>query len=212
MSKILSITLEKPPVFIVRFDDGHETRLHSKIVWEYGLEVGMEVPRQQFLEMVTDAVKLRIHENALKYLNYHDYSAEELRQRLREDSRRNDLIDLEIEHLKDIKLLDDERFAERLAHKYVHIKKYGSRRALRELTRHGIDRFTAEDALQNYDGEYDENLRGLLASKHSRYLTDPKDRQAVSKVTAALLRYGYDPAEVRLAIKEYFTANDKPEE
>lgn len=212
MSRILSITWEKPPIYIVEFDNGHNTRFHSRIVWEYELEVGMDVPREMLVEMLTEDIKLRLHQYALEYLSYHDYSAEELRKRLKEDSRRDDLIDQEIEHLKDIKLIDDDRFAERLAHRYVHIKKYGFSRALNELIHHGIDKFTAEDALQCYDDEYDGNLRSLLETKHARYLTDPEDRQAINKVTMALLRYGYDPAEVKLAIKDYFNANHKPEE
>ena len=212
MSRILSIKWEKPPIYAVEFDNGQTPRLNARIVWEYDLEVGMDVPREMFVELLTEDIKLRLHQYALEYLHYHDYSAEELRQRLYEDSRRHDLVDLEIEHLKDIKLLDDERFAERLANRYVHVKKYGFKRAMNELIRHGIDKFTAEDALQSFDDEYDDNLRSLIETRHARYLTDPKDRQAINKVTMALLRYGYDPAEVKLAIKDYFTANQYPEE
>ena len=211
MSRIVSIAWEKPPVFIVKFDNGHITRFHSKIVWDFGLEVGMDVSRELFIELASAAIRLRLHETALKALSYRDYSAREMRERLSEDSRREELIDAEIEHLKDEGLLDDERLAERLANKYVHVKKYGYKRALRELVQHGIDRFTAEDALQSYDEEFSGNIRTLLETKHARYLTDPSDRKSVNKVRMALLRYGYDPAEVKLALNEYFEDDNVPE-
>ena len=101
-------------------------------------------------------------------------------------------------------MIDDVRYAGNMARKLVISKRFGRRRALRELTMKGIDRFTAEDALEEYDEMFSENLMELIEKKYSRYLTDMSDRKNIEKVKSALVRYGYSFDEINRTVREYF--------
>ena len=75
-------------------------------------------------------------------------------------------------------------------------KGYGSRRAAAELARRGISKALSEEALAEMP-ETDDTLDRLLRSK----LHDPGDRDAVRKVSAAMLRRGYSWEEIRKALE-----------
>jgi regulatory protein len=111
-----------------------------------------------------------------------------------------------------IGVINDVRYAEKLARKFVEGKKFGMYRAKREMLAKGLDADTAEDALAQYDDTAGENLAYLLERKYSRLLTDETDRKSIEKVKNALVRYGYSFSEVNCAVREYFEDNDELQE
>ena len=48
-----------------------------------------------------------------------------------------------------------------------------------------------------------ESLLELMQKKYARYLSDPDDRRAVEKVTAALVRRGFTYQQIRFALEDY---------
>ena len=147
---------------------------------------------------------LQAKKKALKLLEYQDRTEKQLCDKLKEGGFPPFAVSEAVAYVRSFHYIDDERYAEKLARRMVEIKKYGFRRALREITLKGIDKFTAEDALAPYSGTYAENLMHLLNTKHYRYLTDIEDRKSVEKVKSALVRYGYGFDEINRAVKEYF--------
>ena len=73
-----------------------------------------------------------------------------------------------------------------------------------EIMRKGIDKFTAQDALEKYTDIFSKNLSELIEKKYSYFLTDSSDRKSVEKVKNSLVRYGYDFSDINRAVKEYF--------
>ena len=51
---------------------------------------------------------------------------------------------------------------------------------------------------------FEENLKELLETKYSRYLTEPDDRKSIEKAKSSLVRYGYSFDEINRAVREYF--------
>jgi len=135
---------------------------------------------------------------ALWYLGRRDYGADELRQKLlrprpnkpppcEEDVHRA------VTRLIELDLLNDERYAQRLA-EALSRKGYGARGIAFELKRRGLEEGTQAPA---EDGE---RLTELLRTKYASRLGDEKGRRAVYN---ALVRKGFQFADVNRAMKDY---------
>ena len=109
-------------------------------------------------------------------------------------------------------MIDDRRYAEKIARKLVESRKYGYRRAKRELLMKGLSENVAEEALEQYRDKFGENLAELLRTKHYRLLADSSDRKSIEKVKSALVRYGYGFDEINHAVRDYFENADNSEE
>ncbi|MBR6981939.1 MAG: RecX family transcriptional regulator [Ruminococcus sp.] len=202
--EVTSVKKYKGSTYEVELDDGRKIYLHIDIIADYGLRSGMQLERDELRKIIYSSNFRRAYQYALYCLDHRDYSAKEMTKKLIGTYKNERLCTDVVKKLTDNTLIDDERYAEKLARRMVEIKKYGFRRALREITLKGIDKFTAEDALAPYSGTYAENLMHLLNTKHYRYLTDIEDRKSVEKVKSALVRYGYGFDEINRAVKEYF--------
>ena len=95
---------------------------------------------------------------------------------------------------------------QQLARHFVEGKKYGIRRAEYEMRHRGLSQEDIDDALAEYNDaeQISEQLLEILQKKYARYLTDPDDRRATEKVTAALVRRGYTYQQIRYAIEDYY--------
>lgn len=210
--KILSVKPQKPPLYRVAFDNGKAVLLDASIVWDFDLREGAELDEARFREIIRTAVSLKVYSYAVKRLFYRDYSAAEMLDKLAEEFRSKEICRQVVERLTAEGSINDERYADRLAYKYIAVKRYGRQRVLRELRSRGISRFTAEDAVSRYEEKFPENLSHLLGTKYSRILTDKKDMKAVNRVKSSLARYGYGFAEINRAVNEYFITKDQLEE
>lgn len=202
--KVTNVSRYKGTTYEVEIDDSRKLYLHIDIITDFSVRTGMELERDELRKIVYASNFRRAYQRALFLLDYRDYSAKEMTEKLVKTYKSEALCGAVLNKLKENGFIDDERYAEKLARKLVEIKKYGFRRAKRELMQKGIEQFTAEDALADYEYTFEENLAELLKTKHSRYLTDSSDRKSIEKVKSALVRYGYDFSEINRAVKEYF--------
>jgi regulatory protein len=202
--KVTNVSRYKGTTYEVEIDDNRKLYLHIDIITDFSVRTGMELERDELRKIVYASNFRRAYQRALFLLDYRDYSAKEMTEKLVKTYKSEALCGAVLNKLKENGFIDDERYAEKLARKLVEIKKYGFRRAKRELMQKGIEQFTAEDALADYEYTFEENLAELLKTKHSRYLTDSSDRKSIEKVKSALVRYGYDFSEINRAVKEYF--------
>lgn len=73
-------------------------------------------------------------------------------------------------------------------------------RAKYELIRKGIDPLTAETALEACEVDTVEQICTVIEKKYTRFLNDG-DPRAKKKLTAALMRLGYDYRDIREAVE-----------
>ena len=202
--KVTNVSRYKGTTYEVEIDESRKLYLHIDIITDFSVRTGMELERDQLRKIVYASNFRRAYQRALFLLDYRDYSAKEMTEKLIKTYKSETLCSAVLKKLKENGFIDDERYAERMARKLVETRKFGYRRAKREIMLKGIDQFTAEDALAVYDDRFSENLMELLKTKHSRYLTDSSDRKSIEKVKNALVRYGYDFSDINRAVKEYF--------
>ena len=135
---------------------------------------------------------------ALWYLGRRDYGSNELRQRLvrpRPDkpAPSEEDVDRAIGRMLELDLLNDERYAQRLA-EALSRKGYGARGIAFELKKRGLE----EEIEAPMDDS--ERIRELLQLKFSTKLGDEKGRQSVF---IALIRKGFAYSDIRNAMREY---------
>ena len=99
--------------------------------------------------------------------------------------------------LEELRLIDDERFAEIYAEELYNRKKYAPKRILMELKAKGIDSEIAKNAVNALDKEDFNRIILLLNSKYKNKLSDEK---SVNRTVNALLRMGYGYGDIKKAI------------
>lgn len=201
---ITSLGVYKGTTYVIDTDDGRKFYLHADIVADYGLRAGIELDRAKLREIIYASNFRRAYQYAMYRLDYREHSAKEMLGKLVRTYKNEALCSAVVDKLISGGFIDDKRYAERLAQKYVVSKKYGRRRAEREMILKGIDKDTAGDALEKYEDVYAENLESLLETKYARFLADSSDIKTVSKAKNALVRYGYGFDEINRAVREYF--------
>jgi len=134
---------------------------------------------------------------ALWYLGRRDYGAQELRQKLlryRPDkpAPTEEDADRAVERLLELGLLDDERYAQRLAESLSR-KGFGERGILMELRMRGLANESPELPMAD-----SERLTELLQTKYQRKLGDERGRRAVYQ---ALVRKGFTHGDIQAALR-----------
>ena len=94
-------------------------------------------------------------------------------------------------------LLDDAAYAADVARSLSEDKGYGVHRIKMELYRRGIDRETALQAMSELTADPVEQLMQIIRKKYKEI---PTDRSGLSKLTAAMVRRGYEYSQVRTAL------------
>ena len=106
---------------------------------------------------------------------------------------------------EELGLIDDERYAARLAENYLTNKSIAARKAEMLMIGKGIDRESARTALDEIEVD---NVATICSLIEKKYRSRMDDRAGVEKTAAALARRGFSFSDIREAIKKY---NDEAE-
>ncbi|MDE6775272.1 MAG: RecX family transcriptional regulator [Ruminococcus sp.] len=206
--EITSISQYKGTTYEVEIDGGRKLYLHIDIIADYGIRTGMQIERPELKKIIYASNFRRAYQYSLYCLDYRDYSAEELFEKLVK-TYKNETLCLEvIRKLAAAGLINDRRYAEKLARKLVEVRKYGRRRAEREMLQKGLDSETVRNALDIFEDVSAENLNELINTKFSRFLTDISDRKSTEKAKNALVRLGYGFDEINTAVRNYYKEHE----
>lgn len=203
--KITQIEKYKGNFFNVYLDGAYAATLSERIIFEFGLSEGAELSQEKFDEAVGTAQFYKARERAYYLLTYRDHSQKELAEKLRRNYP-EETVEKVILHLVDLGLLNDRAYAEKLARQYLVTKKYGSRRALFEMQRKGIEREMAQEALDELDVDPHEQILGLLERKYGRKL---EEKNGYRKALSALMRQGFSYDESSDALREYIRQTEE---
>ena len=135
---------------------------------------------------------------AAKQLSYRALSAKMLRDKLLDKGHDEQAADYALALLTERRLLDDAAYAESVVRGYTR-KGYGEMRIQQELGRRGVDRETADAAMQQFSPDRAQ-LHALL---DKRLRGDVSDRKEIDKAVAALQRRGFSWGDIRDALAEY---------
>ena len=200
---VTALRQSSPGRFIVEFDGGETLRSTLEAVTDGRLYVGMELDEEAFEELKRSSSKALDRQKALEMLSRRPYSRRELKDKLLRRGTDEQSVDECIAWLDEHGFLDDGEYAGAVARHYS-AKGYGAGRVKTELRRRGIERELADETLAELP-ENTEKIDAYIA----RRLDDPKDRDSVRKIGAALFRRGYSWEEIRAALRRFDTETEE---
>jgi regulatory protein len=143
---------------------------------------------------------LDLHERALRLLAVRQRSRRELATRLRQAGFERDAVEEEIGRLEDVGLIDDERFAREFVEHQLRVRMAGSRGVASSLAAKGIDRATAERALEEAPDGDAGRADALARARAARLASLPPER-AFGRLVSFLVRRGHAPDVARGAAR-----------
>ena len=169
------------------------------------LRPGMDIPDAARASLEAAAGSASAKERAVRILSAATVSRAELEHRLRQKGESPENARQAVEWLAGLSLLDDEAAARQIVRSGT-AKGYGAARIRQELTRRGIDRDTAEAAMQTFSPDEAQ----MLALLEKRLRGDVSDRKEIEKAVAALQRRGFAWNDIKRALETY--GSSLPEE
>lgn len=194
--KILSITRQRRRLYRLDFDCGDPVELDVTTFDESPYREGADLTEEQLYTLLAASQHNRARERALYLLGLRDYSCHELEQKLCSEAPPA-IAAAVVERLREVGLLDDERYATRLAHSLSETKLYPRRRIEQELRHRGISAVLIQEVVSELEGEDYEQALALLQKKYYNKLDDPDSRR---RVIAALARRGFGYGAIRRAL------------
>ena len=194
---VTALKQSSPGRFLVEFDGGETLRSTLEAVTDERLYVGKELDEKAFEELKRSSSKALDRQKALEMLSRRPYSRRELKDKLLRRGTDEQSAEDCIAWLDEHGFLDDGEYAGAVARHYS-AKGYGAGRVKTELRRRGIERELADETLAELP-ENTEKIDAYIA----RRLSDPKDRDSVRKIGAALFRRGYSWEEIRAALRRF---------
>ncbi|WP_050697187.1 regulatory protein RecX [Anaeromassilibacillus senegalensis] len=172
-----------------------------------GYQIGMELDDEQLHALIQRSESRRAQEKALYLLEHRNHSRKELADKIARTVG-HEAAARAAQHMEEIGLVDDERFARGLAAELLHRKGYAARRAEYELLQKGIDRELTREIIEEMEPDPGEMLQTLIEQKYLRSLGDEKGRR---RVFAALQRLGYQSGDIRAALRNYMDDENEDE-
>lgn len=194
----------------VSVKDGKNGKIHIYLDGEYRATVDKdwwysekyrnlkEITEDELTELLSSVGFRRAYNKALDFLSRRPYSEKEIKRKLKEKDFDESAIEYAVNRLKELSLLDDERYAETLAEHLYTNKHFGAKRILQELNLRGVDRETAQNAVLALDKDEINSIVLLLEHKFKGKFNDEKGKQ---RTVAALLRYGYSYSDIKTAFQ-----------
>lgn len=184
------------------FLDGEEAMTVDALTFdESPYRMGGTITDEELHALLEDSRRRRAKEKAFYLLSLRDYGRAELEKKLRDEAGEEAAAEA-AGRMEELGLLDDRRYAARLAGDCVGRRCFPRRRAVQELTGRGIDRDLAEDAVDEAleAAEKDDRLLALELLR-KKYYNKLYDENARRKTMAALARYGFSYDAARFAVE-----------
>lgn len=171
---------------------------------ERAVDVGDVYTESELFELIDESFYRRAYSRAIWYLSRSDCSRKELFSKLVR-AFPEETVARVCDRAEELGLIDDERYAARLAENYLTNKSIAARKAEMLMVGKGIDRESARTALDEIEVD---NVATICSLIEKKYRSRMDDRAGVEKTAAALARRGFSFSDIREAIKKY---NDEAE-
>ncbi len=167
--------------------------VHQDLVVKHGLQVGRSLTLEEQQQIEREDQYARAKQRALDYLAHKPRTEQEVRRKLQRQEVPEFVVEDVVARLYELSYLDDEAYARDYVRNRFASKKYGPVRIRRELIERGIDRDTAEAAVDDLFAEKDlKSVARDHAEKRWARLADEEDsRRRKQKVYRYLRRRGF---------------------
>lgn len=173
------------------------------VIARFRLREGQVLSEDEVRQIEQGEVRQECFDHAMRYLESRLHSRAELQQKLMRRDYGPRIIEGVLDDLARLGYLDDARFARTTALSAAERKHHGRRRAFVELMKKGVDRVTADRALEDVYEVHDSLATARqLAEKKAPALRKLDPVTARRRLAGMLLRRGFDYETVRPVIDE----------
>lgn len=197
--QIIEIIRHKQHLVKVKTNSGKEFYLDKDYAIQIAVKAGDTVTEERVCEWLRESDYQRAKSRALWFLDRADHSEKALYDKLLRASLSPEACACAIARLKELGLIDDVRYATRLAERLIEAN-VSKREAYMKMTARGLPRDIVRQALDGTDADEAAQLRALIEKKYKTRLQNPENTE---KVYAALVRKGFSYSAVRDALKNY---------
>ncbi len=166
---------------------------------ESAYRVGGEISEEELAALLKTSEYARARERALYLLGLRDYACGELEKKLMPVASAEVAAQV-VARLAEVGLVDDERYAARMAQALAREKGYPKRRIVQELQHRGVSRELAAAAVEEIPTADFQQALALIEKKYYNKMTDRASRD---KVMAALARRGFSFEAIRQAFSRF---------
>ena len=195
----LTVQQGKKDKIHILIDGEYTTTVDSLYFSTCGYRNGQDIDDEELEEFLSAVNIRRAFNKAANILSFRDHSEKEILTKLRAAGFDDVSSSAAIKRLRELRMLNDERFAEIYANELLRRKKFSKRRILQELSLKGIDREIAENAINALEIDAKTCIIELLQTKFKGKFSDEKGKQ---RTVAALSRMGYSFYDIKSAMSE----------
>ncbi|NLZ46264.1 MAG: regulatory protein RecX [Clostridiales bacterium] len=202
MLKIDLVEKYKGSTYKVELSTGEVYFWNVEIILDCHIKTGTEISQEDLDEAILANEYRKARERALYLLDYRDHSYVELFKKLEKNYSEETCYKV-MGRMVELGVINDNRYAERLAEKLTNVKKYGYYRAKQEMYLKGLDKELIENCLAEYADDTLSRLSELVEKKYARKIVG---RDSLNKVKNALVRNGYSYSDINKVLDEYKAA------
>lgn len=182
------------------YADGEELFTVPAVIWYSShLKEGDEVSEEELSELKSRADSSSAFDSGMRMLSLRAHSEAELRRKLEMKFPSEAVADA-INKLRDLGLIDDEKFALLFAEELYNRKGYQPKRILLELKNRGINGIYAENAVNALDIDKEIGIIKIIEKYGITSESTPKEKD---RVIRRLLNMGYSYSDISKYINFY---------
>ena len=197
--KVTAIKPDKKHLTKLLLDEDSEIFIDNDVFCESGITIGSHITEEELKKLKYESELSRAKSRALWYLDRMDYTEKALYEKLLKAGFGKRASAAVIARLCELGVIDDRRYAERLAERLKETN-VSKREAMHKMLLKGLSYDLIKEILDSDETDEEEKIKNLLEGKYARKLTEEKGTE---KVYAALVRKGFSYSAVRTAMKNY---------
>ncbi len=156
-----------------------------------------EINEEELTELLNAVSFRRAYNKSLDLLSRRPFGTKELIKKLCEKGHDKESAQKACERLTELKLLNDEEYAQILAKDLLERKNYSIKRIKQELAFRGISREIVENTVDLLDNDPVPRIIMLIKKKYINKINDEKGKK---RTVDALMRLGYSYSDIKTAL------------
>jgi len=209
--KIISVKSKKNgQSCVIYLNDGETFECSYDLILKYKLGNGSIISPDLLQELKKEQRILMVKQTAFNFVSYKPRTEKQIRQKLRDKGYEKEEADLAIEFLIKFELVDDIKYAKLFISDFLKRKSSGKSKLISELIKKGIEKSTAQEAIDEYYPHAEDFEIALKATnKKLRIIRHkPKEKQKESLIRF-LQSSGFDWDLIRKVLKEIQFGDDE---
>lgn len=202
--RITDIVKKGQTSYTIYVDGEYWFIIDVEIIMRNHIKKGMVVDEDFLEEIKTQALWRKTRERAYHLIGFRDHSKKELYDKLTKTSTPEIALEI-VTMVEQQGLIDDYKYAQKLAHHYINVKKYGEYRVLMEMSRKGIEKDIAQEIIDELECDVVSQIAQIIERKYSDCIVEFDDyklkQKMQNRMVNGLVRKGYGYDDIKSAVE-----------